>query len=202
MNNKALFKIGYGLYVLTAREQGLDNGCIVNTVMQVTQNPLQIAVAVNKLNHTHDMIRRTGLFNVSVLTEKTPFSTFQRFGFQSGKNVDKFADYPAEDRSANGLRFIKEAANAVFSAKVNREIDMGSHTLFIADVTDAEVLSDEPSVTYTYYQQNIKPQPAAPKGVKGWRCRICGYVYEGAVLPPDFICPWCKHGAADFEPIE
>lgn len=201
VDNNALFKIGYGLYVLSAKEGAKDNGCIINTVVQVTNSPNRLAVAVNKQNHTHDMILRTKVFNISVLTEDTPFSTFQRYGFASGRDTDKFAGVP-EARTANGLRFVPETANAVISGKVISTVDCGSHTLFIADVTEAHILSEDPSVTYQYYFDHIKPTPAAPAGQKkGWVCKICGYVYEGEELPADFVCPLCKHGAADFEPI-
>ena len=201
VDNNALFKIGYGLYVLSAKEGAKDNGCIINTVVQVTNSPNRLAVAVNKQNHTHDMILRTKVFNISVLTEDTPFSTFQRYGFASGRDTDKFAGVP-EARTANGLRFVPETANAVISGKVISTVDCGSHTLFIADVTEAHILSEDPSVTYQYYFDHIKPAPAAPAGQKkGWVCKICGYVYKGEELPSDFVCPLCKHGAADFEPV-
>ncbi len=198
MDTNALFKVSYGLFVLTAQENGKDNGCIINTVQQVTSSPQRISIAVSKMNHTHDMIKASGVFNISVLTEKTSFDMFRHFGFQSGRTVDKFADFQDKKRSGNGLYYI-ESANSYISGKVVQEIDLGTHTMFIADVTDAEVLSEVPSVTYTYYQDHIKPQPeAAPKGKTTWVCKICGYVYEGEVLPPDFICPLCKHGAVDF----
>ena len=201
VDNNALFKIGYGLYVLSAKEGAKDNGCIINTVVQVTNSPNRLAVAVNKQNHTHDMILRTKVFNISVLTEDTPFSTFQRYGFASGRDTDKFAGVP-EARTANGLRFVPETANAVISGKVISTVDCGSHTLFIADVTEAHILSEDPSVTYQYYFDHIKPAPAAPAGQKkGWVCKICGYVYEGEELPEDYVCPLCKHGPADFEPV-
>ena len=201
VDNNALFKIGYGLYVLSAKEGAKDNGCIINTVVQVTNSPNRLAVAVNKQNHTHDMILRTKVFNLSVLTEDTPFATFQRYGFASGRDTDKFAGVP-EARTANGLRFVPETANAVISGKVTSTVDCGSHTLFIADVTEAHILSEDPSVTYQYYFDHIKPAPAAPAGQKkGWVCKICGYVYEGEALPSDFVCPLCKHGPTDFEPV-
>lgn len=203
MDAKAMFKFSYGLFVLSARENGFDNGCIINTAMQVTVAPNQIAITVNKTNKTHDMIHATGVFNLSMLSEQTPFSIFQRFGFQCGRNVDKFAGFDQKKRSENGLYYITDYANAYVSGKVVREVDLGTHTLFIAEVTEAEVLSDIPSVTYTYYQEHIKPQPEAPKNGKTvWVCKVCGYVYEGEELPPDFICPICKHGAADFEKRE
>lgn len=201
MDNAALYKIGYGLYVLTAREEEKDNGCIVNTLMQVTGSPLTAALGVNKGNFTHDMIRATGRCNVSVLTTETPFRVFSHFGFQSGRDVDKFADCTEAHRMENGILYIPKYTNACLSLRVTGEQDFGTHTLFTALIEDARVLSDAESVTYSYYQANIKPRPK-PAAKAGWRCRICGYVYEGEILPPDFVCPLCKHGAADFERIE
>lgn len=202
MDQKAMYKFSYGLFVLTAQENGFDNGCIINTAIQVTSTPNRISVTVNKQNKTHDMIRATGVFNISMLAEDTDFKTFQHFGFQSGKNVDKFEDYGPKERSENGLYYITKGTNAYVSGKVVQEIDLGSHTQFIADVTAAEVLSGVPSVTYTYYQEHIKPKPEAPKtGKTVWVCKVCGYVYEGEELPADFICPLCKHGAEDFEKV-
>ncbi len=200
MNQAAMFQLSYGLFVLSAKNEQKDNACIVNTVQQVTTTPNRITVAVNKGNYTHDMILETGVFNVSILSEQTIFEVFQRFGFQSGRDVDKFADCNYYTRAENGLTYLSEYANAYISAKVVSTYDLGTHTLFIADVTDADVLSKVPSVTYTYYHQNIKPKPEQTK-TKGWRCKICGYIYEGEDLPEDFICPICKHGAADFEKI-
>lgn len=199
MDNKAMFKLSYGLFVLTAKD-GKDNGCIVNTAIQITTTPNRITVTVNKENLTHDMIMNTGVFNVSILSEKCTFDTFKHFGFQSGKTVDKFADYAECQRAENGVYYITKGTNAYISAKVADKIDCGTHTMFIADVTEAQVLSEDVSVTYDYYQKNIKPKPEAPKK-SGYRCRICGYIYEGDVLPDDFICPICKHGASDFEKI-
>ena len=201
MDNRVLFNIGYGLYVLTAREKDKDNGCIINTLQQVTDNPNQITITVSKQNYTHDMIKATGLFNISILTTGTPFEVFRHFGFQSGKDFNKFENGNNERRSSNGLVFLPEHVNAFLSGKVISTVDLGTHTMFVASVTEGEVLSPVESVTYTYYHKNIKPKPAAPK-VSGWRCKICGYVYEGDVLPADFICPICKHGASDFERIE
>ena len=200
MDTKALFKIGYGLYVLTAKDDDKDNGCIINTVMQVTSDPCQIAVAVNKLNYTNQMIQKTKKFNVSILSEDVKFETFKRFGFQSGKDVNKFADFSDAKRSPNGVLYITRNTNAFMSAYVKQELDLGSHTLFIAQLVASETLSDRPTVTYDYYQKNIKPKPEQAKK-SGWRCKICGYVYEGENLPADFICPWCKHGVEDFEKI-
>lgn len=202
MDQGAMFKISYGLYVLTAQENGFDNGCIINTAGQVTSTPNRISIAVNKQNKTHDMIRATGVFNISMLAEDTDFKTFQHFGFQSGKNVDKFEDYGPKERSENGLYYITKGTNAYISGKVVQELDLGTHTLFIADVTDGKVLSEVPSVTYDYYQKNIKPKPEAPKTSKTtWVCKVCGYVYEGEELPADYVCPLCKHGAEDFEKV-
>lgn len=200
MNGKAMYKLSYGLFVVTAREGEKDNGCITNTAAQVTTTPNRITLAVNKGNYTHDMIVRTGVFNVSVLSEKASFDTFKHFGFQSGRDVDKFADYEKTGRSPNGLYYVTDGTNAWLSAKVVDTVDLGTHTLFLADVTDGEVLSDDNSATYSYYQSNIKPAPAKEEK-KGWRCKICGYIYEGEILPEDFVCPICKHGAADFEKI-
>lgn len=200
MDNKVLFNIGYGLYVLTANEGEKDNGCIINTVMQVTSDPLQIAIAVNKKNYTNEMIQRTKKFNVSVLSESAKFEVFEHFGFHSGRDTDKFADFVDTKRSPNGVLYITQNTNSYMSAYVKQEIDLGSHTLFIAQLVAAETLSEEPTVTYTYYQNNIKPKPQKTEK-KGWRCKICGYIYEGEDLPADFICPWCKHGAIDFEKI-
>ena len=199
----AMFKFSYGLFVLSAKEGAKDNGCIINTAMQLTSNPQRISIAVNKGNYTHDMILRTGVFNVSVLSEDAAMDVFKRFGFQSGRNADKFDGCEGLQRSANGLYYLTGCTNAVLSGKVVQSIDCGTHTLFIADVTEAKVLSKEPSVTYAYYFANIKPKPlpaAMTEGPKkGWICKICGFIYEGDPLPADYICPICKHGAADFE---
>ena len=198
----AMFKLSYGLFVLTAKDGDKDNGCIINTPTQITDTPPRISIAVNKRNFTHDMIIKTGEFNISILSESVPFSTFQRFGFQSGKDVDKFADVNYDERTSNGIRYIPENSNAVISGKVVDCYDYGTHTVFIADVTEAFVLSGERSVTYQYYFDHIKPKPQAPKAdKKGYVCKICGYVYEGDELPEDYICPLCKHGAQDFEPL-
>ena len=200
----ALFTLSYGLYVLTAREGSRDCGCIVNTVTQLTEDPTRIAVSVNKRNFTNEVIQRTGVFNVSVLTEAAPMDLFRHFGFQSGRDVDKFAGR-TDPVSENGLRYIGGPANALISGKVEQAIDCGTHMLYIALVTEARKLSAAPSMTYAYYCANVKPKPApareAEKPRRGFVCRICGYFYEGDELPPDFICPLCKHGAADFEPV-
>ena len=203
LDPNALFTLSYGLYVLTAREGDRDLGCIVNTVTQLTENPTRIAVSVNKQNFTNEVIQRTGVFNVSVLTEAATMDLFRHFGFQSGRDVDKFAGR-TDPTSENGLRYIDGPANALISGKVEQAIDCGTHMLYIALVTEARKLSDAPSMTYAYYFANVKPKPQpkpAEKPRRGFVCRICGYFYEGDELPPDFICPLCKHGAADFEPV-
>ena len=195
-----MFKLTYGLFVLSAKDGEKDNGCIINTVTQITTNPPRISIAVNKANLTHDIIKNTNVFNVSILTESAPFGIFEQFGFQSGRNTDKFASCAYDSRTANGVRYVPEYTNGVISAVVAASHDCGTHTLFIADVTEAFVLSGEPSLTYKYYFEHIKPAPQPPKGNKtGFVCKICGYVHEGDTLPDDFICPLCKHGAADFE---
>lgn len=194
----AMFKLSYGLFVLTAKDDR-DGGCIINAVNQITDSPKRISIAVNKANATHDMIARTGAFNLSVLTTETQFPLIQRFGFQSSRDADKFADYDFAARSENGLIYVTESSNAFISAKVVQALDYGTHTVFIADVTEAKVLSNAPSLTYAYYFEHVKPKPAALSEQKGWVCKICGYIYEGDDLPADFICPLCKHGAEDFE---
>lgn len=195
----AAFKLSYGLFVLTARDGEKDNGCIVNTVFQVTDNPFKISVTVNKNNYTHDMIKKTGVFNVSVLTESVPFSVFQHYGFKSGRDTEKI-NSSTMPRSENGVVYLSAFTNAFMSAKVVEETDCGTHTMFIAEVTEAQTLSDERSVTYQYYFDNIKPKPQ-PQKKKGFVCQICGYVYEGDELPEDFVCPICKHGADAFKPL-
>jgi flavin reductase (DIM6/NTAB) family NADH-FMN oxidoreductase RutF len=202
INNAAFFKLSYGLFILTAKDGAKDNGCIINTVTQITSTPQRISIAVNKNNFTHDMILKTGTFNVSVLSIETPFSVFQNFGFQSGRTVDKFAGVQEKKRSANGLIYEPRYANSFISGNIIGSTDYGTHTLFIADVAEAAVLGAVPSLTYQYYFDHIKPKPAAaPEKKKGYVCKICGYVYEGDELPPDFICPICKHGASDFEKL-
>lgn len=199
-NKNAMFQLSYGLFVLSAKDGEKSNGCIVNTVQQATSSPNRILVAVNKENYTHDMIMRTGVFNVSILSENVTFDTFKHFGFQSGRTVNKMeglTDYQIAD---NGIFYLNKGANAYLSAKVFHTIDLGTHTLFLADVTDGDILNETASVTYAYYHKNIKPQPKETKK-NGWRCKICGYVYEGEDLPADFVCPLCKHGAEDFEKI-
>ncbi len=196
----ALFNIGYGLYVVTSNDGKKDNGLIVNTVTQVTNSPNRIAVCINKQNYSHHVIRQTGVMNVNCLSVDAPFSVFENFGFQSGRNADKFAD-SEKLRSDNGIVFLSKYINSFMSLKVEQYIDMDTHGMFICTVTEARVISDKETMTYTYYQNNVKPKPQTD-GKKGWVCKICGYVYEGEDLPEDFICPLCKHGAADFEPIQ
>lgn len=198
MNEKALYKIPYGLFLLTARENDKDNGCIINTAIQVANNPTQIVVAVNKGNLTHDMIVHTRTFNVSTLTTSTDFELFKHFGMQSGRTADKFANFPDAARSENGLLYLTKNANMYLSAKVTMYLDLGSHTLFVGELTDAKILSDEESCTYDYYQSNIKPKPVTTSSKTTWTCSVCGYVYEGEEMPEDYICPLCKHGKEDF----
>ena len=202
MDDKALRNLSYGLFVLTAKEGDKDNGCIINTVTQVANTPNRISIAVNKNNYTHDMIKATGKFNVSILDEGTPFDTFKHFGFQSGRDVDKTVGIEFA-RSENGLIYITQHANAFLSGDVIETLDVGSHTLFVADLVDGAVLNNEKSVTYAYYFDHIKPAPGAQVEKKvGWVCKICGYIYEGDPLPEDFICPICKHPASDFEKLQ
>lgn len=200
MDNKAMFNLSYGLFILTAKDGEKDNGCIVNTVGQVTSQPNRISLTVNKANYTHDMILKTKEFNVSVLAENSKFETYRHWGFQSGRNTDKLESISFK-RSANGLVYIADETNAFLSAKVVSTLDLGTHTLFIADVTDGEVLSQVPSATYSFYQNNIKPKPASTEKRKGFICTVCRYIYEGETLPDDFICPVCKHPASDFRPL-
>ena len=199
IDNKALFKISYGLYVLTVNDGKKDNGCIVNTPIQVTSTPQKVVVTVSKQNYSHDVIKNTKIMNINCLSVETPFSIFEKFGFASGRDVDKFADC-TPNHSENGLVVLKKYINAFISLKVTDYIDLGTHGMFICDVTQAQNISDVESMTYTYYQENVKPKPKTEKK-KGFVCKICGYVYEGDELPDDFICPLCKHGAADFEPL-
>ncbi|MBE6826466.1 MAG: MBL fold metallo-hydrolase [Ruminococcus sp.] len=196
----ALFNIGYGLYVVTSHDGKKDNGLIVNTVTQVTNTPNRIAVTISKENYSHHVIKQTGKMNINCLTVDAPFSVFEKFGFQSGRNVDKFADCEPL-RSDNGLIFLPRNINSFMSLKVEQYIDLDTHGMFICSVTEARVLSDRETMTYTYYQNNVKPKPET-EGKKGYVCKICGYVHEGDTLPEDFICPLCKHGAADFEEIK
>ena len=199
LDMSALFNIGYGLYVVTSNDGKKDNGLIVNTVSQVTNSPNRIAVTINKANYSHHVIKQTGKMNINCLSVDAPFSVFERFGFQSGRNTDKFADYPLL-RSANGIAFLTKYINSFMSLKVEQYIDLDTHGMFICSVTEARVMSNAETMTYTYYQKNVKPKPKT-EGKKGFVCKVCGYVYEGDELPADYICPLCKHGAADFEPI-
>lgn len=220
LDNKALFTIGYGLYVLVARQGNKDNACIINVAQQVSSDPLQLMICVNKANLTHDMILRTLKFNLCPLSEEATMKPFQHFGFQSGRDVDKFAECEQELRTENGLLYLPKFINAVISCVVTKSIDLGSHTMFIAMPLEAKVLSDSHSITYAYYQQHIKQVGGGQLMVDGnsgqvlptthsqlptqkkWVCDVCGYVYEGDALPPDFICPWCKHPASDFHLVE
>ncbi|MBR5445604.1 MAG: flavin reductase, partial [Clostridia bacterium] len=196
----ALFNIGYGLYVITSHDGKKDNGLIVNTVTQVTNTPNRIAVTINKENYSHHVIKQTGKMNINCLAESAPFAVFEQFGFKSGRNVDKFADCEPL-RSDNGLVFLPRHINSFLSLKVEQYVDLDTHGMFICAVTEARVISDMPTMTYTYYQENVKPKPET-EGKKGFVCKVCGYVYEGEELPADYICPLCKHGVADFEPIQ
>lgn len=206
MDQKAMYKLTYGLFVLTASQDGKNNGCIINTAGQVTSEPNRISIAVNKANFTHDMVLATGRFTVSVISEAADFELFKRFGFQSGRTVDKFEGFTGFSKGENGIPYIIDGTNGYISAEVEQSVDIGSHTLFIARVTDMETLSDLPSATYGYYQSNIKPKPEntgkTRDGKTIWRCRICGYEYVGEELPEDFICPICKHPASDFEKVK
>lgn len=195
----ALFRIGYGLYVVTSNDGKKDNGLIVNTVIQLTDTPNRVAVNINKANYSHHVIKQTGMLNVNCLSTEAPFSVFQQFGFQTGRSVDKFAGQTVH-RSDNGLVFLDKYINAFMSLKVEDYVDLGTHGMFICSVTEARVMSNQETMTYTYYQNNVKPKPET-EGKKGFVCKVCGYIYEGDELPADYICPLCKHGAADFEPI-
>ncbi|MCI2068630.1 MAG: rubredoxin [Bacilli bacterium] len=206
----SLFTISYGLFVLTTKDGNKHNGCIINTLTQVTDTPTQIQITVQKKNYTCELIQKSKVFNISVLSEEVPFSIFQRFGFQCGRTVDKFAGFDEKALSANGLYFLTSYANGLISAKVVKEIDLGTHMMFIGEVTEGRVLSKVPSVTYTYYQAHIKPRPAAPQtaGDK-WVCKICGYIYDDAKekikfvdLPDTWLCPLCKHPKSDFEKVK
>lgn len=213
-----IFKFSYGLFMLSANYEGKDNGCIVNTAVQVTERPFQVSMTLNKANYTHYMIVKSGKFNLSFLSEDITFDTFKRFGFQSGKDVDKFEGLEVAKRSENGVMYITEGANAMISVKVSKTVDVGSHTIFIGEVTEEQIFSDTPSCTYTYYQNNVKPKPKkAPVGKKAWVCTVCGYIYDPEAgepnngilagtdfedLPTDYVCPICKHGAEVFKLME
>lgn len=199
-DNRALFNIGYGLYVITTKSDNKDNGLIVNAVSQLTDQPKRIAVTINKQNYSYHVIKNTGIMNVNCLSEKAPFKVFEKFGFASGRNVNKF-DGCSPLRSDNGLVFLPHYINSYMSLKVESFVDLDTHGMFICSVTEARVINDEPSMTYAYYQSNVKPAPKT-EGKKGYVCKVCGYVYEGETLPEDYVCPLCKHGASDFEKIK
>ena len=211
MDNKAMYKLSYGLFVLTTKAGDRENGCITNTAIQVASEPNQISFAVNKSNLTHDLVMESKKANISVISEDATFDLFKHFGFQSGRDVNKFEGFADFKRADNGIAYITKGTNAYFSIDVTQTVDLGSHTLFIGIPTDMVVLSDAPSATYAYYQTDIKPKAPAPnaapadklpEGVHKWRCKICGYEYVGPSLPDDFICPICKHPASDFEMVE
>lgn len=203
MNKKAMYNLTYGLFILTSAFEGKNNGCVINTAGQVTSEPNQISIAVNKSNYTHEMILKSGKFNISILSEDAKFDIFKHFGFGSGRDTDKFENFENCKRSSNGIFYITDGTNAYISATVEQTVDLGSHTLFIARVEDTEVLSNTPSATYSFYQSNIKPKQntGTSTGKTVWKCTVCGYIYEGEELPSDFICPLCKHPASDFEKI-
>lgn len=205
MNKKAMYNLTYGLFVLTANQNGKNNGCIINTATQITTEPNRISIAVNKSNYTHDIIAETGKFTVSVISKDADFELFKRFGFQSGKDNDKFENFNDFVCGENGINYITKGTNAFISAKVETSVDLGTHTLFIAEVMDMDIISSAESATYAYYQDNIKPKPVAigktDDGKTIWRCIICGYEYVGEELPENFICPICKHPASDFEKV-
>lgn len=202
MNQKAFFQLSYGLYVAAAKAENKMNGCIVNTVTQVADDPKRIIIAINKQNLTSELVQKSGKLSISVLSETAPFSLFKHFGFQSGREVDKFVDVPFA-MTGQELPYLTKHTTAYLDCKVLTNYDLGTHMMFLAEVVDADVISDEKPMTYSYYHENVKPKPEASneETKKGWRCVVCGYVYEGEELPPDFICPWCKHGADDFEKL-
>lgn len=201
MNPKALYNITYGLYWLSVRSYGQDNACIINTAVQAASDPIRITISVNKGNKTHGMIMESGRFNLSALTTEAPFELFQRFGMQSGRDVNKFIGFEDVKRAENGIYVLPRYANAYLSCKLVRTMDLGSHTLFVAELEDAQVLGSDSCCTYGYYQSDIKPKPQQPKK-KGWVCSVCGHVYEGEELPEDYVCPLCRHGKEDFDPLE
>ena len=200
MNIDVMNKISYGLFVLTAKDGKKDNGCIINTAMQVTIEPNCISVVVNKSNYTHYIILKNKEFNISILDESSQFATYKNFGFKSGRDSDKLVEVDFA-RAANGIVYLTKESNGYISGKVIKTVDLGTHTMFIAEVTDGEILSDKSSVTYAYYYSNIKEKDNVAAGKKGFICIVCGFIYEGETLPPDYICPICKHGAADFRPL-
>ncbi|MDE5865850.1 MAG: flavin reductase [Lachnospiraceae bacterium] len=202
MNQKAFFQLSYGLYIAASKSDQKMNGCIINTVTQVTDDPKQVIIAINKNNLTCDIVQKSGIVSISVLSETAPFSLFQHFGFQSGREVDKFVEMPFA-MTKQELPYLTQHTTAYLDCKVVNSYDLGTHMMFLASVSDADVISNEKAMTYSYYHEVVKTQASStmPAATKGWRCTVCGYVYEGEELPPDFICPWCKHGASDFEKI-
>lgn len=202
MDQQALFDFTYGLFVLSSAYDGKASGCIINTAGQVTDTPAQVTVAVNKTGYTCSLIEQSGIFNLSILDEDADFEIFRHFGFQSGRDVDKFSDYEHCAKTENGLYYVTRGTDAVISCTVTQKVDLGTHMLFVATVDEARVLSDVPSASYTYYHEHIKPKREEKKeGRIAWKCKICGYIYDHEDLPADFICPWCKHPASDFEKI-
>lgn len=205
MDNKTMYRLSYGLFVLTVADVNKDNGCIINTAIQAASEPNTMCICVNKSNYTHDMLIKTGQFNLSIISQAADFELFKTFGFQSGREVNKFEGFSEYRRSGNGVTYITKGTNGYISVKVDKMVDLGSHTMFIGQITDMETLSETPSATYEYYHNNIKPKPqkvgTSENGQTIWRCMICGYEYEGEELPEDFICPLCKHPASDFEKI-
>ena len=200
IDNKALFNIGYGLYVITTNDGEKHNGMICNTVTQQTSTPMLVSVTINKANYTCEIIEKTGKLNVNCLTVKAPFAVFEKFGFSSGRDNNKFAEETVKT-SENGLAVLDNYINSFMSLKVQQSIDLGTHVMFICEVTEAAVISGDETMSYSYYHKNVKPKPQAKKSL-GYMCKICGYVYEGETLPDDFVCPICKHPASDFEPVE
>lgn len=203
MDNKALFKLSYGIFMLATKDGEKINGCITNTCIQVANDPTRVAISVLNSNYTCDLIKNSGVFAISILDKNCTFDTIKHFGYQSGRDVDKFADINASF-DENGIPYLTENVSSVVTGKVLEKHELGTHTLFIAEVTDARMITGEAPLTYDYYQSNVKPKPAAvnaEKKIKAWRCKICGYIYEGSNLPKDFVCPLCGHGAEDFEPI-
>lgn len=202
MDKKAFYKIGYGLYVLTTNDGKKDNGMVNNTFMQITSDPFEVVVAVNKANYSHDVIANTRKFNLSILSEDVTFDVIKRFGFQSGRDADKFAGFDSCFKMPNGIYALNNRyANAFFSCEVKDAMEFSTHTLFRAEVLDAVDLCDKPTCTYDFYQKNVKPKPQSAGGKTVWRCTVCGYEYEGETLPADFVCPICKHPAGDFEKV-